>query len=192
VLSAALDNSDATSYTSDSSGFEFAYSMSSPASFAVTAIGWIVALIVGGAIQSAYYSGILAIANGEQVTVGSFFKPRSVGNVIVASVIVSVLTTIGLFLCVLPGLAVAFFMVFAIIALLDRNLAPIDAIKASFNIVKNNFVQVLLMFLVVAAVAIVGALVCLVGLLVAIPIAALIEVYTYRRLSGGQVAPLTP
>ena len=60
------------------------------------------------------------------------------------------------------------------------------------NIAKNNFVPVLLTFLVVLAVAIVGAVLCLVGLLVAIPLSALIEVFAYRSLTGGPVAPLTP
>ena len=38
----------------------------------------------------------------------------------------------------------------------------------------------------------VGALLCGVGLIVAVPVAALILVYAWRRLTGGQVAPLTP
>ena len=50
--------------------------------------------------------------------------------------------------------------------------------------------QVLLVWLVVVALAIVGALLCGVGLLVAIPVGLLIEVYAYRKLTGGSVAPL--
>lgn len=186
-LSAAV-SPDSTTYVSDDSGFSFSYNVSGPASLAVTVIGWIVALVVGGAIQSAYYSGMLDVANGRPVSIGSFFKPRNVGSVIVASLIVGVLTSIGFALCILPGLVVAIFTLFTVIALLDRNLSPIDAIKTSFDIAKNNFGQVLLTFLVLLVVAIVGALLCGVGLLVAIPLIALIEVYAYRKLSGGQVA----
>jgi uncharacterized membrane protein len=191
LVSAAV-SPDSTSYVSDDSGFSFAYNVSGPASLAVSVIGWIVALLVGGAIQSAYYSGMLDVANGRPVTIGSFFKPHNVGKVIVASLIVGVLTSIGFLLCFLPGLAVAVFTIFTVIALLDRDLSPIDAIKTSVDIVKNNFVNVLLMFLVVIAVTVVGALLCGVGLLVALPIVALIEVYTYRKLSGGRVAELNP
>ncbi|HZE16010.1 MAG TPA: hypothetical protein VE197_10050, partial [Mycobacterium sp.] len=36
-----------------------------------------------------------------------------------------------------------------------------------------------------------GELLFGVGLIVAIPLAFLIQVYTYRRLSGGQVVPLS-
>jgi uncharacterized membrane protein len=35
-------------------------------------------------------------------------------------------------------------------------------------------------------------LACGIGMVVAVPIAILIQVYTYRLLSGGAVAPLTP
>lgn len=191
VLSAVVEPAS-TSYASDADGFMFSFDVSSHASLAITIIGWLVSLVVGGAIQSAYYSGMLDIANGRPVTIGSFFKPRSVGSVIVASVIIGILSSIGYALFVLPGIAVTIFTMFTVIALLDRNLSPIDAIKTSFDIAKNNFVQVLLTLLVVFAVTVVGALLCGVGLLVALPVVALIEVYAYRKLSGGQVADLNP
>lgn len=183
---------ESTSYMSDGDGFWFSYNVSSPASFAIAALGWIVALVVGGAIQSAYYNGMLDVANGRPVTIGSFFKPRNVGAVIIASVIVGFVTSIGFGLCVLPGLIVATFTMFTVIALLDRNLSPIDAIKTSFDIAKNNFGQVLLTLLLVILIVAAGALLCGVGLLVALPLVALIEVYAYRKLSGGQVADLNP
>lgn len=190
--SAAVDSGDNASYMSDGSSFSFSYNISSPAGFAVSLLGYVVALVVGAAIQSAYYGGMLDIANGEQVSIGSFFRPRHVGRVIIAGLIVGLLTSIGLMLCVIPGIAVAIFLMFTVIALLDRNLSPIDAIKTSFETVKNNFVPALLTFLVVVLAAIVGAVLCLVGLLVAIPLVALIEVYAFRRLTGGQVAELNP
>ncbi|MFV9633002.1 hypothetical protein [Mycobacterium neumannii] len=191
TLSAVVDPGS-TSYSSDGDGFSFSYNVDSPASIAITILGWIVALVVGGLIQSAYYNGMLAVADGQPVTIGSFFKPRNVGAVIIASVIVGLLTSIGFALCVIPGFIVAIFTMFTVIALLDRNLSPIDAIKTSFDIAKNNFGQVLLTFLVIFVVTLVGALLCGVGLLVALPLVALIEVYAYRKLSGGQVADINP
>ncbi|WP_156425263.1 hypothetical protein [Mycobacterium sp. GA-1285] len=178
--------------TSDSDGFLFSYDVSDPASLAIAILGSIVSLVVGAIIQSAYYNGMLDVANGQPVTIGSFFKPRNVGGVIIAGVIVGLLTSIGFALCVIPGFIVMIFTMFTVIALLDRNLSPIDAIKTSFDIAKNNFGQVLLTLLAVFAVTLVGALLCGVGLLVALPLVALIEVYAYRKLSGGQVAELNP
>ena len=76
--------------------------------------------------------------------------------------------------------------------LIDRNLSPIDSLKASIEIVKANVGQVILVWLVAGLIAAAGILACGVGVLVSGPVASLMLVYTYRRLSGGQVAPLTP
>jgi uncharacterized membrane protein len=192
-LAYALAPNPVTTYESYDGGFEYSTSSGlGAASIIVLILGYLVLLVVGAAIQSAFISGLLDIANGREVTIGSFFKPRNIGNVIVAGLIIAVLTGIGYLLCVIPGLAVALFSMFAIVALLDRNLSPIDAIKTSFEIVRNNFGSALLTWLVMTAIVFAGALVCYVGLLVALPVAGLFLVYTYRSLIGGQVAPLTP
>ncbi|WP_026255822.1 membrane protein [Mycobacterium sp. 155] len=182
--------------TVDSSSYdEYSYSTSfsmGAGGIAVSVIGGLVMLVVMGAIQSAYLSGILDIANGQPVTIGSFFKPRNVGNVIIASLVSGIIVTIGVFLCIVPGLIAAIMLMFGTVAVLDRNQSGIEGLSTSFNIAKANFGPVALTWLVTILVGIVGALVCLVGLLVAAPVAVLITVYAFRRLSGGQVAPLTP
>lgn len=192
-IAIALAPDQITDYNSYENGVSYSFSTGfGLASFVVLALGGLVLLVVIGAIQSAYLAGVLDIANGQPVTIGSFFKPRNVGSVVIASVIVGVLTSIGYLLCVLPGLAVAIFTIFTTVLVVDRNLSPIDAIKASVDIVKANFVQVLLAWLIIAVIATVGSLLCGIGLIVALPVAALFLVYTYRKLSDGQIAPLTP
>jgi uncharacterized membrane protein len=161
-------------------------------SYLVLGVGALVAMIVGFAIQSAYTSSLLDIANGQPVTTGSFFKPRNLGAVIVAGVIVAVLTGIGYLLCFIPGIIVAFLTMFTVYALLERNLSPIDAIKASVDLTRANVGNAILAWLLSALVLAAGVAVCYVGVIVAAPVASLFLVYTYRKLSGGQVAPLTP
>ena len=183
-----------SNYTSDGNGFEYSWSTSSMGlgGILIAIVGWFVSLIVGAAIQSGYISGVLDIANGQQVSVGSFFKPRNIGQVIVAGLIVGIITTIGFFLCVIPGLLASIMLLFTVVALLDRNLSAVDAVKTSFDTSKANFGNAFLTWLVGIAIVFVGALLCGVGLLVAVPVAALFLVYAWRRISGGQVAPLTP
>jgi uncharacterized membrane protein len=192
LVSAAVSPTDYSSYSSDEIGFSFSYSMTSAGGIIVSIIGWLVSVIVGAALQSAYIGGILDIANGQQVSIGSFFRPRNIGNVIIAGLIVGIVTTIGFFLCIIPGLIATIMLMFTVVAVLDRNLSPVDAVKASFDLSKNNFGNVILAWLVLVVTFIVGALLCGVGLLVAAPVATLFLVYTYRIISGGQVAPLTP
>lgn len=181
---------DRTAVVEDGS-VSFGVSMGA-AGMGVTFIGEIVLLIVGAGIAAAYYSGLLGIADGQQTEIGSFFKPRYIGPMVLLSLITGILTSIGFVLCVLPGLVVVLFTYFAQPALLDRNLSPIDAIKTSIDIVKGHFGEVILVWLVSLVIVFAGALLCGLGLLVAAPVAALMNVYAYRRLSGGAVAPLTP
>jgi uncharacterized membrane protein len=192
-LAFALAPDSVSNYSSDGGGFEYSTSASlGMASLLVVIIGGLLLFVVVAAIQSAYIGGVLDIANGQQVTIGSFFKPRSIGNVIIATLIIGVLTAIGYALCIVPGLAVAILTFFAVIAVIDRNLSGVDGIKASYEVVKANFVPVLLTWLCLAAIAVVGILVCFVGLFVAIPVGILLQVYAWRRLSGGDVAALNP
>jgi uncharacterized membrane protein len=192
-LAFALAPDEVTTYDSSGSGFEYSASTNlGLASILVLVLGGIVLLVLIGAIESAYLGGMLDVADGQPVSIGTFFRPRHVGAVILTSIIVSILTAIGYALCIIPGIAVAILTIFAPLIVIDRGMGPVDAIKGSYEIVKNNFVHVLLAWLVIAAITAVGSLLCGVGLLVAVPVAALILVYTYRKLSGGQLAELNP
>jgi uncharacterized membrane protein len=181
-------------YTSSGSGFSYSWSTTSMGigGLLVSIVGWFLSLIVGAAIQSGFISGVLDIANGQEVSVGSFFRPRNIGQVIVAGLIVGVITTIGLFLCVIPGVLASILLIFTVVALLDRNLSAVDAVKTSFDLSKANFGNAFLTWLVGIAIVFAGAILCGVGLLVAVPVAALFLVFAWRRITGGQVAPLTP
>ena len=180
-----------TAYDTPGGIIETTTSTMSGGGFAVLILSTIVQIIVKGAIASAGYAGLLDIANGQQVSIGSFFRPRNIVAVVVAGLIVDILTIVGLIACILPGLAVLVFTWFTTVAIVDRNLSPIDGIRASVDIVKKNFGSVLLAGLTFFALILVGALLCGVGLLVTAPVAYLLLVYTYRRLSGGSVAPAT-
>jgi uncharacterized membrane protein len=141
-------------------------------------------------IQSGYFAGLLDIADGRPVNIGSFFKPRSAGNVVVATMIVEVLTWIGFGL--IGGILARARLLFTIVALVDGRGSAVDAVKTSYGIAKANFGKALLALLVIYAIFFVGALACGIGVLVGIPVAALFLTYTYRLLSGGQVSAAAP
>ena len=148
-------------------------------------------------------SGLLDIADGRPVTIGSFFKPRNFGTVILAAALLAVISGIlnlpllagGVLFWLLAHAAIAvftFFTLFTIAFATDHGLSPIDALKASFTTVRSNIGSTLLSLLVQFLLLLAGALPCGLGLFLTIPLALLIQVYTYRRLSGGPVAPKTP
>lgn len=192
LLVIAMAAGSTSSYDSYGSGYEYSASFSLGAgSIAVLLLGSVILMVLMAVVSSAYLSGVIDIANGQPVTIGSFFKPRQLGSFVVAGLIVGVLSGIGS-LCFIGSIVVGIFTLFTLPALLDRNLSAIDAIKTSFELVKSNFVNALVAYIVIFVTIFVGELLCGVGLLVAAPVAALFLVYTWRKLTGAQVAPLTP
>lgn len=160
------------------------------AGVAVIFVGFLALLVFVGATLSAYIGGTLDIADGRPVTIGSFLRPRNVGSMIVATIIAGILTAIGLALCIIPGLIVTVFTLLYPIAIVDKNLSPIDGLRASFDIAKRNFGQVALAWLISAIILAIGSS-CLVLTVLSWPIAYLFLVYTYRKLNGETVAPAT-
>ncbi|WP_124712594.1 hypothetical protein [Mycolicibacterium nivoides] len=211
LIAAAVSPEATGTYETYEDGFSFAASSNnlSVAGAIVMFVGGIVMLILTGWIAAAYTAGLLDIANGQPVSIGSFFKPRNVTNVILATVIVGAITFAVNFVLQLPtvfvpglwfltmplafiaDVAIGVLFLFTTVAAVDRNLKAVDAVKASFELVKPNFGTVLLTVLVMLAIAIVGAIPCGLGLIVAIPLILLIQVYAWRRLSGGPVAALS-
>jgi uncharacterized membrane protein len=159
----------------------------------VTGLVTFIMLVAAFYVQAAFVSGSLDIADGKRVDIGSFLRPpRHFGSVVIAALLIGIGTVVGSLLCVLPGLIFAFFSAYTIPYVIDRSLSPVEALKASFGTIKQHFGSALLAYLVVLAVGLVGGLVVCVGQFISIPVSLLILTYTFRRLSGGQVAPITP
>ncbi|MDZ7884977.1 MAG: hypothetical protein U5N53_19725 [Mycobacterium sp.] len=188
TISTAFSTVDSSSY---GDGYSASISMGL-GGIVVSVIGGIVTVIVAAVVQSAYIGGMLDIANGQPVEIGSFFKPRNVVNVIIASVLSSIIVAIGVLLCIVPGVIATIMLFFTTAVVVDRNVSGIDGLSTSFNMAKANFGPVALTWLTTIGIGILGVLACLVGLIVAYPVIALVTVYAYRKLSGGFVAPLTP
>ncbi|HEY2089145.1 MAG TPA: hypothetical protein VGH54_24360 [Mycobacterium sp.] len=190
--------------TADTSGVDSDYGASFSAGLDAvgTLVLSVVSFVFGIFVQAAFLSGGLDLADGRPVTVSSFFKPRNFGTVVLAGALLSVISAV-LELLSLPGVLFAllsfvliavftFFAVFTIAFATDRALAPIDALKASFDTVRAHIGETLLSLLVQGLLVVAGFFACLVGILVTGPIALLVLVYTYRRLSGGPIAAPAP
>ncbi|BCI89188.1 hypothetical protein NIIDMKKI_43940 [Mycobacterium kansasii] len=150
----------------------------------LTIIGYIAVFFVVAYMHAGLVSGCLDIADGKPVSIGTFFKPRNVGTVVLTSFLLAVAAMV--LSCTIVGpLVLAFFAQFAIAFVVDRSLSPIESIKASIATVRGELGNSALSWLVQYAAVLIGELACLVGLVVGVPVAALVQVYTYRKLTGG-------
>jgi uncharacterized membrane protein len=164
--------------------------------FVVSVISFFVSLVVGlGLIRAA-----LEILDGGRPEIGSLLSTDGIGSYLVASLIVAVLVSVGLVLCLLPGLVIAFLLQFYGYAIVDRRVDattaavqsdPIGALRASFQITSSNVGALIGLSIVSLVLNLIGAVLCGVGLLVTLPVTAIALAYAWRQLTGGVVAPQT-
>ena len=157
------------------------------AGIGVMTAAFIIGLLLFGAALSAYIGGVLDIADGKPVTVASFLRPRNVVAMIVATLLVGLISAVGLVLCIIPGLIVTVFTLLYPLAIVDRSLSATDGIKAAVTAARGNFGQVLLAWVISTALMAIGSF-CVVLMLIAWPLTYLFLGYTWRKLSGGTVA----
>ncbi|WP_211280557.1 hypothetical protein, partial [Mycobacterium shinjukuense] len=189
----ASSNSTTTTYT-DAFGAtaETTTTNLSPIAVVAMIVGYVVLFVVALYMHAGLTTGCLAIADGRPVTMGTFFRPRNLGMVLVTGLLVVIGTLIGWVLCIIPGIIFGFLAQFAIVAVVDRSLSPVDSIRASIAAVRSNVGGSVLSWLAQYAAVLVGELLCFVGILAGIPVASLIQTYTWRKLSGGHVVELSP
>jgi uncharacterized membrane protein len=191
MLPVALGQSTSNSYT-DAYGNTVSSGTTvtlGPASIAAMVIGYLLIFLVSVYMAAGLITGALDIADGRPVGIGSFFKPRNLGPAYLTALLIALGTAIGS-LCIIGGVIFGFIAQFALAFVIDRSVSPVQSIKASYETIKSNFGGALLAWLVQYAIMLVGGFICGIGLLVALPLAILIQVYTYRKLSGGQVVAL--
>lgn len=148
-------------------------------------LGGLVSLVVGVFIQAVYIRGGLDLVDGHELDAGRLLRTDDLVPLLVTSLLVGLGITVGLILCVLPGIVFAFLSAFSLHYVVDEGLAPVDAIRASIDLVRADLGNALLLWFVTLVVAIAGVLLCGVGVFVSAPVAFLATVHGYRQLRGG-------
>ncbi|WP_300578438.1 hypothetical protein [uncultured Nocardioides sp.] len=150
-------------------------------------LGWVVSTVLSAGV----IRGALDLTEGRGIRsdfIMALFQPPKLPQVLLLGLINGVLITVGLILCVLPGLVAIVLTAFSVYFLVDRpELDAVGALKASVSLVKDNVGTVLLWLLTCFGLAVAGALACLLGLLVAFPVIYLGSAFTYKHLTGQPV-----
>lgn len=148
-------------------------------SLIVSVISW----VVGAALVR----GALDVVDTGRTDVSAMFSRINWGHVILASVLVSLATTIGLILCILPGIAASFLLMYSTVGVVDGESAT-DAMAASFRFTSGHLGETILFALLAILLAILAICTCGIGLLVVLPVLYIGMAYTWRVLQGRPVA----
>jgi uncharacterized membrane protein len=110
-----------------------------------------------------------------------------------ASIVVQLLTFVGLLLCILPGiyLFVAWWS-FTSLLILDKKLDFWPAMELSRKVVHKHWWQVFGLVIVMMLVSLAGALALFIGLFITTPIAVAASVYAYEDIFGDRGTAAAP
>ena len=153
--------------------------------------GVVLILLLLVLFSAAFVKAALKVADGRPISVGDLFDTAHAGQLVVLALIYGAAGLVASFIPVIGQIALiagGFFVFYAVVALVDRGLSPVDAIRESFSLQTRDLGTGILVYLVVALVSWIGSAVCGIGVLVSLPVGALLTVYAYRRLTGGQIA----
>lgn len=101
-----------------------------------------------------------------------------------ASLLVFTITTIGTYMCCVPGLIAGGLTMLVFPAMVVQGLAPFDALSFSFGRMSKFLVMASLLFLVLYLVSGLGVVACCVGVLVTFPFLSVGSALVYRDLVG--------
>lgn len=115
----------------------------------------------------ASYAFLKGVRN-EKVEIRDMFSGfENYLNVVLANILTGFLIGIGFFFLIIPGIIIACRLAFVRYLVIDRQLDPIDAIKASWRMTKGHGWKIFLMGLLAIPIVIAGLICLLVGIIFA-------------------------
>jgi len=152
-------------------------------------VGWVVGFVMLGSLDYMFLRRI----RGEAVQVGDVFAGFNIAfvHLAMAGLVKWLLTSLGLVLCLLPGIYLAVGYVFALPLVIDKKLEFWPAMEVSRRVVHHHWWSMLGLVIVLGLLAFAGVLVCFVGLLISVPVSSAALMYVYEDLFGTP-APIAP
>jgi hypothetical protein len=149
---------------------------------------YLLMLIPGSFFYAGLYKIALSAARGERPDFGLLF---SGGNRFIAmlgtSYVLVFLVLLGYAFLIVPGVILALGLSMSVMYVIDQNMGPIDAMKASWSATEGHKTHLFLLGLVAMGMYLCGYIACGVGLLVVMPILMVTHAIVYLRMSGRGV-----
>ena len=147
-------------------------------------IGLAGTLLLGGVFNGGLYFYFLQTLRGKPVTFAAAFAGfgRAFPSLVVASLLVTLFTVLGLIALILPGVYLGVAYIFTYLLILDRGLGFWEAMEVSRRVITGNWWRMLGLLLLAVLFFLLGFALLLVGILVTMPLAIGALVYAYEDL----------
>src|ERR1700687_4417729 len=130
----------------------------------VPVVGWAVGIVLLGGLDYMFLRRI----RGEEIQIGDLFAGFNIAlvHLVLAGLVKWLLTSVGLILCILPGIYLAVGYVFALPLVIDKKMEFWPAMEVRRQVVHKHWWSTFALAIVLAVIAIAGCIACFVGLLV--------------------------
>ncbi len=151
-------------------------------------VGLVVALF-SYAVSMVMQIGLIKIAlklhDAQEVRVEDLYMhARLFFKFFAASLLVGLITILGLFLLIVPGIVWGIKFSLSAYLVVDKEAGPIEALKKSSVLTSGFKGQLCVLYLVIMLLNIAGLLALMLGMLITIPLTMVAQAYAYRLLSA--------
>jgi len=147
-----------------------------------TIVGW---FIVTGPLTVGFFYVIFEKRRGNPIKIGdigagfNLFVAAALSNILI-----SILVSIGLAVCIIPGILLAALYLFTPAFIADQKLDFWEAMEASRKLVMPHIFEMSIFVLLLALINLVGLLLCGVGIFISIPLSFAAVAVAYDDLVG--------
>ncbi len=128
----------------------------------------------------------LRFTANEEATLADLFGAtlRQVGSYFLATILASIVITIGFILLVIPGIILSIRLSMAPFLIVDQNLGPIAALSRSWALTEGSGWNLFLFGILLVLLNILGVVAVFVGLFLSIPTSYVAFTFVYRKLQA--------
>jgi uncharacterized membrane protein len=141
--------------------------------------------VLGVMIGLGFIKSCLKLMDGAEAGLSDFIPTsKQFWTFVSASIVCVIAVGIGLILFIIPGIILGIAFRFYPFFIVDKNMGPIESIKASYAATKGSWLDIFLLLVIDVLIVFVGAVLLGIGLFLAIPIVLMTQAYVYRKLTG--------
>ncbi len=145
----------------------------------------VIPIVLQGPLLAGFHIAAIGRLQGRRTDINDFFKGFNFFvPTLVASIVIAVFSTIGMLLCIIPGLVVMAMYQFTYLFIVDKKLDFWPAMQASHAVVKQDYFGFTIFTVALGLLNLVGVLACIVGVLITVPISWAAITIAYRDLVG--------
>ncbi len=165
-------------------GATFVLSIVAAVAGSIPFLGLIASFLLTGVFYGGLYYFYLKKIRGQPAEFGDVFSGFTLafGPLVVTSLLVTLLTTVGLICLILPGIYLAVAYSFAYLLVIDRKLEFWTAMEVSRRVISAQWWRVFALLILGALLALLGLIGLIIGVFVTLPICIGAVAYAYEAL----------